>query len=463
MPVRLRITFLFTLITVLLLAIVCGTVYYISYTNRVSNIKTRLLNRAITTARLLSRSEMFDRQALRRIDSLTASALRQKSVQAYDIFDRRIYFFSDSHSDTVHASKNVLSAARNSGSTYFTFETQDIVAYHFVEGGQDLVLISAAYDELGRENLDDLVTVLVTSSIIGVIIAIFSGYVFSRRLLYPISSITRQVDEISAKNLTNRIPTGSVKDEWYHLTNTLNNLLNRLQHSFETQRRFVSNASHELSTPLTSISSQLQVYLQKDREPEEYKKVMHSIYQDVQHMNNLTRTLLELAKTSGDAGGLELDVVRIDEILLRMPAELQKINPSYSVNLSFDNLPEEDDGLFVFGNDELLATAFRNIAANSCKYSDNKQVRITLSAKNGIVEIIIEDEGKGIPPEEVNNIFEPFFRSDTVKSTEGFGLGLALASKIIKIHKGDIDVQSQLGKGSRFTVQLPASGKKNGF
>ncbi|HEX6914861.1 MAG TPA: HAMP domain-containing sensor histidine kinase [Chitinophagaceae bacterium] len=460
MPVRLRITLLFTAIAIVLLAFVCGTVYYISYTNRAASIETRLINRAITTARLLSISETFDREVLRKIDSLTASALKHKTVQAYDVTNSRIYFFSDSYADTIHAEAETLDLAREKGSRYFKSGSQDVVAYHFTERNKDIILVSAAYDELGWANLKNLSFVLITSSIVGVIIAVFSGYFFSARLLSPIASITKQVNEISAQNLTNRIPTGDVKDEWYHLTSTLNNLLNRLQESFETQRRFVSNASHELSTPLTSISSQLQVYLQKERKPEEYRKVMHSVYQDVQHMSQLTRTLLEMAKTSGDAGGLELNLIRIDEILLRLPAALQKINSQYSVALSFIDLPDDEFGLYVFGNEELLATAFKNIVMNACKYSDNRQAEISLSAKSGTIEVSIRDRGKGIDEAELKKIFEPFYRSDDLKNTEGFGLGLSLALKIIKIHKGDINVYSTPGEGSTFVVILPSTSKQ---
>ena len=461
MPVKLRITLLFTAIAILLLATVCGTVYYISYKNRQASIQTRLVNRAITTARLLTRSETFDREVLRKIDSLTASALQQKSVQAYDMSFRRTYFFSDSDQDTVTATRQKLQQAVNRGTTYFSSGRQDVITYHFKENGRNVVLLSAAYDELGWSNLKDLAFVLTVSSIIGILVAFLSGYFFSRQLLLPIASITRQLNEISAQNLTRRIPTGTIKDEWYDLTHTLNNLLNRLQGSFETQRRFVSNASHELSTPLTSISSQLQVYLQKDRDTEEYKKVMQSVYQDVQHMSQLTRTLLELAKTSGDAGGLELNLVRIDEVLLRLPSELQKINPSYNISLAFDNLPDDEHALFVFGNEELLSTALKNIAANACKYSDNKQADISLSASNGKVVIRIEDKGRGISAEDIAKIFEPFYRSDKLQNTEGFGLGLALALKIVKIHKGDIHVTSELNKGSCFVVELPANNAAN--
>jgi two-component system, OmpR family, sensor histidine kinase ArlS len=457
MPVKFRITLLFTAIVVVLLAIVCGTVYYISYKNREASIETRLVNRAITTARLLTRAETFDREALRKIDSLTASALKEKAVQAYDLSFKRIYFFSDSYQDTINASLDILEAATNKGLVYFKYDRQDVIAYHFHESRKDILVVSAAYDEIGRKNLKDLEFVLVISSIIGVAIALLSGHFFSGRLLSPITRITKQVNEISAQNLTSRVRTGTIKDEWYDLTHTLNNLLDRLQESFETQRRFVSNASHELSTPLTSISSQLQVYLQKDREPEEYRKVMHSVYQDVQHMSQLTKTLLELAKTSGDAGGLELNMIRIDEVLLRLPSELQKINPSYTVKLIFQDLPEDEQSLFVFGNEELLFTAFKNIAANACKYSDDKQASISLSVKERTISIKIEDNGKGIAANNLEKIFEPFYRSEELKHTEGFGLGLPLALKIIKIHKGNIDTSSSLNKGSCFVIELPSA------
>ncbi len=457
MPVRLRITLLFTAIAVFLLALVCGTVYYISYSNRTSNIKTRLINRAITTARLLSQSETFDREVIKKIDALTASALKHKTVQAYDLSDKRIYSFSDSYTDTVHILSETLQSARENGTTHFSSNNRDIVAYHFTEQQKNIVIISAAYDELGKKNLQDLTFVLIISSIGGMLIAVFSGYFFSRQLLSPITEITNQLNEISAQNLTNRIPTGNIRDEWYHLTSTLNNLLNRLQAGFETQRRFISNASHELSTPLTSISSQLQVYLQKDRHPEEYKKVMHSIYQDVQHMSQLTKTLLELAKTSGDAGGLELSLVRIDEILLRLPSEIQKINPSYTVTLIFKDLPDEENALHVFGNEELLFTAIKNIVANACKYSEDKQSSVILCTHVGKIEVIVEDKGVGIAENELKRIFEPFYRSEDTRNTEGFGLGLSLAFKIIKIHKGDLDVHSVINKGSSFKISLPSS------
>ncbi len=454
MPVKLKITALFTIISILVLTFVCGSTYYIARVNREGNITTRLKNRAITTARLLSQSETFNQDVIGKINALTASALRNKSVQAYGNDNRLIYSFADSKEDYINVDAETLLKARQEKTDYFHSGNQDAVAYHYKENANDIVIISAAYDELGESNLHQLLLTLITTCIGGVVISFISGYFFSTRLLAPVKHIADQTNEISAQNLAVRIPVGDTKDEWSYLANTLNRLLNRLQDSFESQRRFISNASHELSTPLTAMSSQLQVYLQKDRAAEEYKAVMMSVYQDVKHLSELTKTLLEFAKTSGNAGGIELADFRIDEVLLRIPAEISKINNDYHVALTFTELPEDDTALLVFGNEELLFTAIRNMVVNACKFSSDNRAIVTLGVNNAMITITIADNGPGIPESEVSRIFEPFYRSDTTNRTEGFGLGLSLSSRIIKLHKGNINVLSN-AQGSIFKVQLP--------
>jgi signal transduction histidine kinase len=223
--------------------------------------------------------------------------------------------------------------------------------------------------------------------------------------------------------------------------------------SFDLQRRFISNASHELSTPLTSISSQLEVSLQRERGADEYRKVMYSILEDVRHMAKLTQTLLEFAKASGTAGGLEIELIRIDEILYRLPAEISKINKAYSVSFEFNQLPAEEKQLLVFGNEELLFTAIKNIVVNACKYSSDNRAIIKLSVKYPEITIQVQDDGVGIPENELTNIFQPFYRINSVESP-GFGLGLPLASRIIKLHKGTIEVTSKVNEGSVFTIRF---------
>ncbi|HEY1114376.1 MAG TPA: HAMP domain-containing sensor histidine kinase [Chitinophagaceae bacterium] len=457
MPVRLRITFIFTLLVFILLSLVCLTVYYVSYNNRLNNVRTRLLNRAVTTARLLSQSEVFDKELVRRIDEATTLSLTDKTVQAYDYRNFRIYRYSDVLNDTIPIDKDLLDDARINGKVYFTRNGKEAAAYHYTDNNLRMVVAVGAVDEEGMRSLRQLQVILLLSSLGGVIIALASGYIFSRGLLRPVQKIADEANEITAQNFNRRIATGKARDEWYYLSDTLNRLLSRLKESFDLQRHFISNASHELSTPLTSISSQLEVSLQRDREPEEYRRVMKSVYQDVRHMNKLTQTLLEFAKASGSPGGLEISHVRLDEILMRLPGEMAKTNTSYSVALNFTDLPAEEDDLLVLGNEELLFSALRNIVLNACKYSADHHAAVALAVSPRELVITIEDKGVGIPPEELENIFHPFYRVNESRTTGGFGLGLSLAHRIVKLHKGHIQVESQPGTGTRFTIELPSA------
>jgi two-component system, OmpR family, sensor histidine kinase ArlS len=457
MPVRLRITLLFVTLVIVILGMICLGVYYFSYSSRINTITTRLTNRAITTARLLAQKEKFDKELISRIDSLTTIALRNKTVQAYNYRNEKIYTYSDIPGDTLQVDDEFLNDARVNKINYFTIDDKEAVAYHYTDENARMVIVSAAEDVEGKQDLRLLKNILAVSFLTGVGLVLIAGYVFSSRLLQPIKRITDDVQDISAHNLARRIHEGKTKDEWYRLANTLNEVLNRLQTSFDLQRRFISNASHELSTPLTSISSQLEVSLQREREAGEYRKVMQSIYQDVQHMNKLTQTLLEFAKAAGNSGGLEIDLVRMDEIVLRLPAEMAKVNGEYNVQLQFAELPEDQDKLFVFGNETLLFTAIRNIVINACKYSDEHKARVSLKVVAGKVLVDITNKGKGIPKEDLEQIFHPFNRGSDNSTEQGFGLGLSLADRIIKLHKGTIKVVSIPGGETNFTVVIPAA------
>jgi signal transduction histidine kinase len=463
MPVRIRITLLFSLLAFIILSVACTTIYYFSYELRLETIKTRLTNRALTTARLLSQREIFDQRMVQRIDSSTTISLKNKTVQAYDYRNRATYSYSDVAGDTLQISPEMLDKARLEGTYYFEKGKKEAVAYYYQENNPRLVVITAGEDEDGRNNLHSLLRILILSFLVGNVFIVVSGYIFSARLLRPIKKISEDIAEISAQNLTRRIHTGPTRDEWYKLSHTVNELLNRLQESFELQRRFISNASHELSTPLTSISSQLEVALQRNREAEEYKNIMRSIYHDVQHMIKLTQTLLEFAKASGNRGGLEIDLIRIDEIVLGLPAEVAKTDPSFSVSIHFENLPEEEEKLFVFGNEALLLTAIKNIVVNACKYSDDHKAWVSLEVKERDLLISVKNRGAGIPQEELDNIFQPFYRIGESRAAGGFGLGLSMAQRIIKLHKGFIEVSSEQEKETVFTVQLPAAGSLRSF
>lgn len=457
MHIRVKISLIFTMIIFFLFSLLCGVLYYFSYQNRLVNIRTQLTNRAFTTANMLKQPEKYSQSLMNSIDSTSVLAIKNKTVEAFDLSNKRIYSYSDNVADTIHLSREILEKTRNVGILYFDANGRDVISYY--DKNTNVMVISAAYDKLGHKSLERFGIILSFCLISSTLVAFTLGYLFSKALLRPIKKIAHEVKTISAQNLTYRMNSGNADDEWNYLTETLNELLNRLQESFEIQRRFISAVSHELSTPLTSISSQLEVSLQRDREAESYRAVMTSAYQDVRHLSKLTQTLLEFATISGSTGGMELNLIRIDEILMRLPGEITKLDMNYSVKIDFVQLPENEAKLLVFGNAELLFTAIKNVVTNACKYSNNRLAKIELSVIDTDIIIAIEDNGKGIAENELKNIFQPFYRTEDSRATVGFGVGLPLVNRIVKLHKGHIKVKSAVGNGTTFFIMLPVAGK----
>lgn len=454
MPVRLRIAMLFTLLVLTILLIVGSVVYYISYRNRLESVKTRLTNRANNIASFLRQTEVFSSQLIQKIDTSTASG-RDKEVQVYNEDNLKVYAYSDRKADTLVIDTALLNQVRAKEQLYFIRNKKEAIAVY--DKSSKLVIVSATFDEQGNRQLFQLKITLWFSLLAGVLISLGGGYFFADRLLRPIKKIANEVNDISAKNLAQRIATGEAKDEWHYLSSTLNLLLDRLQQTLDMHRRFISNASHELSTPLASIISQLEVLLQRERESFEYRNVLGGVHRDAIHLSKLIQTLLEFSKASGNESGLEIQPVRIDEVLLRLPAELARINKDYTVLLGFDDLPEDEDRLLVFGNEELLFTAIKNIVVNACKYTDGHRALVKASAKDDQIRVEIIDNGPGMRTDELEQIFQPFYRGGAVDALPGFGLGLPLARRIINVHKGIIHVDSDLRRGTTFLVVLPAA------
>lgn len=459
MKIKYRITILFTLLVTLILFFVCASIYYFSDLNRKLDFQRRIRNRALSTISLLVKVEGIDRDLLRRIDQNMLISLREKSVIVYDSNDKEVYRFKDEGAALERPESTVLGYAREYGEYVYTKGHREVIAVQYRAGDQEYVSVAAAYDKEGIEKMSELKFVLLVSFISGTLITLLSGLVFSSRLVVPIKKITGEVKEISSQNLSRRIVLNETKDELYELSSTFNELLTRLQQSFEIQRRFIANASHELSTPLTSISSQLEITLQNSRNAEEYKTVLLSVYDDVKNLNRLTRSLLELAKASGTSDGMELSLVRIDEILMKLPVELRKTNEQFKVELHFDTFPDDEDKLLVFGNGELLESAIKNITLNACKYSNDHTASVGLNFSDNELKIVISDLGPGIKEEDQTLVFQPFYRSNTATNSDGFGLGLSLASRIIKFHKGDILLTNNNPQGSVFTISLPIARK----
>ncbi len=454
MKIRYKIMLLFTLLVTAIISLLTWSVFYFARLERVEVFNKRLRARATYNAQLYALMGDSAFSFLRRIDT-TGGLLPSRSVGVYADDGKTLYKYDMPGSPPLVITPELLREVKEKGEKDFSVDNREAVALHRETNRKDFIIVVAGHDEDGLERVDTLNKILLISLVLGVCLTALVSYLFTGQLLRPLSLIIKEVQDISSYDLSNRIRAGAGQDELSQLANTFNDLLGRLQESFAIQRRFISNASHELSTPLTSVSSQVEVALQKERNADEYKQVLYSVKEDVQQMRQLTKSLLEIAKT-GSQGGIELNEVRVDEVLLKVMADVKKLSADYLVELNFGEFPEDEKDFVVFGNSELLYIAIKNIVENGCKYSSDKRSVVDLTFADHKVFVHVMNEGDVIAAEEIQQIFQPFYRGAGTTNTRGFGLGLALAQRIIALHKGFIRVRSDMDSGTSFTIEMPS-------
>jgi two-component system, OmpR family, sensor histidine kinase ArlS len=447
---------LFTLLVTGIISLLTGSIYYSARAERVSGFDRRLKARANYNTQLYALMGDSALYLLRRMDTASIlGAAANRSVALYSDEGKVLYLFNMPGTAPLNVSMDLLDKVRQVGEISFTIGNRDAIAIHRVTGRRTFIVVVAGHDDDGLERLDTLKTILLVGLAASIFITALVSLLFARQLLRPIALIIREVKDISSYDLSNRLQAGAGQDEMSQLANTFNALLERLQESFAIQRRFISNASHELSTPLTSVSSQVEVVLQKERSADEYKQVLFSVREDVQQMRQLTKSLLEIAKT-GSKDGIELNEVRVDEVLLKVVGDVKKLNAEYGVDLEFGEFPEDEKDFVVFGNNDLLYIAIKNLVENGCKYSPGKRTAAELSFLNHKLFIQVVNKDSFIPTEEMSRIFQPFYRGAGTGASRGFGLGLPLAQRIIALHKGTIHVKSDKVNGTCFTIELPS-------
>ncbi|HEY0731380.1 MAG TPA: ATP-binding protein, partial [Chitinophagaceae bacterium] len=378
---------------------------------------------------------------LKSLDATAPPQLVNKSILIYGLQGEILYEFHDEDSSRYKPDTALLSSIASGGSTFINQGEKDVCLYYNEARGDDFMVVVAAENISGKEYLNDLKGIFTVFLPGALLFTLIAGFLFSYSIIKPIKDTIHDAKLITSQNLSKRLYVGTSKDELAELNSTFNDLLNRLEESFAIQRRFISNASHELSTPLTSVSSQIEVALLQDRSGEQYRQVLQSILEDVQELHQLTKNLLEIAK-AGTHGTISLDKIRLDEVLFRAHGEVLKQHPDFRIIIKFPDLPEDENECIVFGNSHLLHSAFKNIMENGCKYSPDNTVEVELIFRGQEAELIFSNKSDTLSADELNRLFEPFYRSQNAEGKSGVGLGLTLTRRIIGLHKGTLHAES---------------------
>ncbi len=453
MSIRTRLTWQFTLIVASILIFLFIAIYLFYADFRRDEYYSRLTKKALTTARLLIDVQEIDHDLLKIIDRNSLNALHNEKIYIFNRHNKLVYNSSD---DKTHGiTPALLEAIREEERVEFTQQMNETLGLFYNEGGQEYVVIASAFDVYGRRKLVNLRFILLIGLFVSLVVTFLAGRLFAGQALTPIDNINQQVAGINAENLHARVDEGNGQDEIAQLAINFNKMLDRIASSFLIQKNFVNNASHELRTPLAAMISQIQVGLAKDRSEKEYKKLLQSVLEDAEGLKALSNGLLALALSERDKITVKTGPVRIDEVLFVARNETLKNKPEGSVEIDFTEIPEQEDYLTVDGHEGMLKTLFLNLLDNACKFSGNKQVRVTFSFTETHIQTEIADQGPGIPEEDQNLIFSPFYRAENVRQLPGHGLGLSICKKITTLHQGSINIHAELGKGSSFLISLP--------
>lgn len=296
--------------------------------------------------------------------------------------------------------------------------------------------------------------VLGISMTLGFFLTLIMGNRSGDKIIEPIKQMTKTVKNITINDLSKRIDVSGSKDELKDLAITFNNMMNRIESSVEKQNQFVSDASHELRTPISVVKGYADLL---ERWGKDEKQVLEesvkAIQNEANHMNKLVEKLLFLARSDMNAQKLEKEQFNLNELIVEIYKETKMIDNEHTIIL--ESLPED---ILLFGDKRLIKEAIRAFVENSIKYTDyGGSIKIVLESSEENAKIGVIDTGSGIKEEDISKIFDRFYRADKsrTKKSGGTGLGLSIAKWIIDSHEGTISVKSVEGEGTEIWTFIP--------
>jgi heavy metal sensor kinase len=349
---------------------------------------------------------------------------------------------------------NLPVSLKQSFSTFSDLATDtDVRIYNYpvYDNNQLLAVVQVAQSlQDMQDTLQSLLATLLISIPILVTLAGVSGYFLAARALAPIDQITSTAHRISAKDLSARLNIPVTDDEVGRLTQTLNDMLARLDDSFQRERQFTNDASHELRTPLTAMQAILGVTRERRRAPEEYEQALDDLGEETDRLRTLVENLLRLARGE-QRGNNPHTAVNLSTLIKDVTDSLRPLADAKKLTLACD-IPEN---LTTLGDSDELIRLFVNLLDNAIKYTERGKITVTAQINEKELAINVEDTGIGISPEHLPHIFDRFYRVEESRATRGAGLGLAIAQEIAHAHRGTIEVHGIAGKGTTFLVNLP--------
>jgi heavy metal sensor kinase len=463
LPIRWRLTIWYGLILALILVIFSSGVYVYFRNSLQKSIDAKIksigevLSSSMTESHNLSVFGNFERY----LENVLGRKPKGKFIQIMDTSGKIGAKMNDIETDTLPSSYNALERALNGEVVYETIESVRprlrMVTIPITENKEIKKVTSIVQVGTSLEDFDETMKKLLIIMVIGIPtsigVTIIGGYFLAKKALRPVDQMRKAAVKITLTNLGEKIDIGSRRDELGRLAQTFNEMISRLRDSFHRINQFSIDVSHELKTPLTILKGETEVALRKERDNEGYKRILKSNLEEIDRMADIIDDLLLLSKA--EAKEIQLNVAEVS--MRDLVADVCVNMKIFADNKGIDLMLKELEDIKIKGDGLKLRRMLLNIVENGIKYTPSGgKLEISSFANNGYVQIDVKDNGVGIPDADINFIFDRFYRGDKSRKREsGSGLGLSISKWIAEMHKGTIEVKSQLAEGSLFSIKLP--------
>ena len=333
------------------------------------------------------------------------------------------------------------------------FSTLRMLTTPVIERNRLIYVVQVASPLTSTDNaIDNLSFLLFVLLPMTVVLTGFAGAFLAKVALNPVHEMIKTINLIKAENLKLRLTLPRSKDEIHELAVTFNEMLNRLEDSFTTQRQFMQDISHELKTPLAILKGELEVTLKRIRTSDEYATVLESSLEEVNRIARMVENLLTLARFDTKTITLELENIELEDFIEKIVEDIRGLALIKNISI-ITNIPE---GAILKADRVQIRRLLLNLLDNAIKYTPIKGViEVKISSEKEFVTIVVNDNGIGIPSEELPHIFDRFYRVEKSRQGSGYGLGLSISKSIVEAHKGSISSQMSSNNGTSFIVSLP--------
>ncbi|OCX52157.1 two-component sensor histidine kinase [Mucilaginibacter sp. PPCGB 2223] len=450
MKIKNRLSLYFSLIGSGVLLVVLTSIYLSFHSFIKDDFYNHLKDRANVAAQLYLEADEITADSLNRVRERYLKSLPSEVIRLYDSRNAAAFI----HDEEGHWDSKTIETVRRRGYLEYTDGENQVVGIYYKDNQGNFVILVSALDTDGLRRLDRMLQIiLVVFFIVGALLY-FVSRIFATQALSPLNDLVKQMQRIKSSHLNVRVNEGNNRDEITELARNFNRLLAHLESDFELQKTYVTNASHELRTPVTSIIGEVELALSKERSKEETERTLQLVLEESERLMDTISGLMELAQVDVDYNSAALTPVRMDELLWEIHDIWNSKLGAGMLKVNIERLPENETLLTVPANRQLMFIALNNLVSNAFKFSGQKQVVCDLYADENLIRIRVADQGIGIPAEDIGKVTASFYRSPNARNFAGNGIGLFVTQKIIQLFNGTLSIQSTEGVGTTITTEF---------